>query len=152
MMTPLPKRLENALKKLYLAFHENRLNPEDCRHCAVGNICDNNDSWKHFTTNHGSIELSYLGKIHEALGRKLQGYSPRELLQIEAIFLKACGYSFTVRNRLVKPAATIDKDMIFKGMNAVVAHLCSLDGVKNVMEQPLVMKRPATSAQPILNA
>ena len=31
-----PKRLEQALIKLYNAFHNNRLDPEDCTACAVG--------------------------------------------------------------------------------------------------------------------
>ena len=37
----LPIRLENAITKLYNAFHNGELNSLDCRHCAVGNLCDN---------------------------------------------------------------------------------------------------------------
>ena len=36
------KRLEAALIKLYNAYHNNKLNPEDCTACAVGNILDKN--------------------------------------------------------------------------------------------------------------
>ena len=63
-----------------------------CKHCAVGNILDNMDIWKHLSNYHGSLELNYVGKVHQTLGRKFNGYSPLELLQIEATFLKACGY------------------------------------------------------------
>jgi len=49
------QRLESALKKLYTAFHNNQLNPECCKQCAVGNIMDNTDSWKHFSDNHGAV-------------------------------------------------------------------------------------------------
>lgn len=38
------KRLEQALTKLYNAYHNKQLNPEDCAACAVGNILDNHDS------------------------------------------------------------------------------------------------------------
>ena len=64
-----PKRLENALVKLYEAFHNNTLNPEDCTACAVGNILDNHDSWKHLSDEHGSLQLSYVGRVHQNLGR-----------------------------------------------------------------------------------
>ena len=36
MQTPI--RLEQAIIKLYKAFHNNMLDPEDCAACAVGNI------------------------------------------------------------------------------------------------------------------
>ena len=41
------KRFDLAIQKLYQAFHNNTLNPDDCKLCAVGNILDNNDNWKH---------------------------------------------------------------------------------------------------------
>ena len=59
----LPKRLDDAIKKLYLAFHSDQLNPKCCYKCAVGNILDNKDAWKHLTDNHGSVKLSYLGRL-----------------------------------------------------------------------------------------
>ena len=85
-------RLEQAISKLYTAFHNNTLNPECCKSCAVGNILDNTDTWKHLTEGHGSLNLTYVGKVNEAFGRKLNGYSPLELLKIEAAFLSGCGY------------------------------------------------------------
>lgn len=130
----LPYRLETALEKLYTAFYNDQLDPEDCCHCAVGNICDRIDSWKHFTDIHGSVKLNYLGRLHETLGKRINGYSPLELLSIEAVFLKACGYRLTSRNHLLKPAPHIDKEMMFKGLCAAIDYLCALDGVENVME------------------
>ena len=80
-------RLEAALTKLYNAYHTNKLNPEDCTACAVGNILDKKDSWKHFALEHGSMQLSYVGRVHQNLGRKFNGYTPEELIKIEKIFL-----------------------------------------------------------------
>ena len=130
----LPYRLETALNKLYTAFYNEQLDPENCCHCAVGNICDNVDAWKHLTDIHGSVQLNYLGRLHETLGKRFNGYSPLELLSIEAVFLKACGYSLTSRNRLLKPAKIIDHEMMFKGLCAAIQYLCALDNVDNVME------------------
>jgi len=130
----LPYRLETALEKLYTAFYNEQLDPENCCHCAVGNICDNFDAWKHFTDIHGSVQLNYLGRLHETLGKRINGYSPIELLSIEAVFLKACGYSLNSRNRLLKPAKVIHRDMIFKGLCASIDYLCRLDSVENVMD------------------
>lgn len=130
----LPYRLEMALEKLYKAFYNDELDPENCCHCAVGNICDNVDAWKHLTDIHGSVQLNYLGRLHETLGKRINGYSPLELLSIEAVFLQACGYSLTSRNRLLKPAKIIDREMMFRGLCAAIDYLCALDNVENVME------------------
>ena len=99
------KRLDAALEKLYIAFHNNTLNPECCNHCAVGNICNNTDSWKHLSDGHGSLQLSYVGLVHQNLGRQFYGYTPLELLQIEAEFLKGCGYTLPLhhKNRMGLP-------------------------------------------------
>ena len=130
----LPVRLEQALSKMYSAFYQDRLDPEDCKYCAVGNICDNRDFWKHFTDLHGSDQLNYLGRLNEEFGKRFNGYSPKELLKTEAVFLRGCGYTFSKGRRLLKPAEKIDRDMMFSGLNAAVDYLCALDGVDNVME------------------
>ncbi|MGI9531316.1 Na(+)-translocating NADH-quinone reductase subunit F [Lutimonas sp.] len=130
----LSQRLDIALNKLYTAYYNEELNPENCCHCAVGNICDNIDAWKHFTDTHGSVKLNYLGRLNEVLGKRINGYLPSELLYLEAVFLKACGYSLNSRNQLLKPAAVIDQEMMFKGLCATIDYLCALDGVENVME------------------
>mgnify|MGYP001817998145 CR=1 FL=1 len=125
-------RLDNAIKKLYKAFHNNTLNPENCKHCAVGNILDNKDSWGHLTDLHGSVSLNYVGLVHQNFGRKFNGYSPLELLQIESSFLIGCGYRLG-KNFCHKPENTKDKDILFNGLCEVVSTLCSLDQIENMM-------------------
>ncbi|MBJ6366513.1 Na(+)-translocating NADH-quinone reductase subunit F [Snuella sedimenti] len=127
-------RLEQAVQKLYVAFHNNALNPECCKQCAVGNILDNTESWKHLSDRHGSLKLNYVGMVNQNLGRKFNGYTPQELLHIEAIFLKNCGYSIPLHYRGTRPNNPEDKDLLFKGLCAVIAYLCELDGISNVMD------------------
>ena len=127
-------RLENAIQKLYLAFHTNELHPECCKQCAVGNILNNTDSWKHLSDHHGSIELNYLGNLHQMLGRKFNGYSPQELLKIEATFLNACGYQLPFHHKNKKPKNPTNKDVLFNGLSEVIKLLCEFDGVPNPMD------------------
>ncbi|WNH09361.1 Na(+)-translocating NADH-quinone reductase subunit F [Thalassobellus suaedae] len=127
-------RLEQAIKKLYVAFHNNTLHPECCKQCAVGNILNNTDSWKHLSDYHGALELNYIGKVNESFGRKFNGYSPSELLKIEATFLKACGYQLPLHYKNNKPKHPTNKDVLFNGLTKVVTFLCELDGVSNVMD------------------
>lgn len=129
-----PVRLENAIVKLYNAFHNNRLDPEDCTACAVGNILDNHDSWKHLSNEHGSLQLNYIGIVHQRLGRRFNGYSPQELLEIEKIFLEACGFRTPLCHYNPKPVNPRDKETLFNGLAAVVAYLCELDDIPNVMD------------------
>ena len=129
-----PKRLEQALIKLYNAYHNNKLNPEDCTACAVGNILDNHDSWKHLSESHGSLELSYVGKVHQNLGRKFNGYTPLEILKIEKVFLEACGFKTPLCHYNKKPQNPTSNDVLFNGLDAVIDLLCSLDNIPNVMD------------------
>ena len=127
-------RFENAIKKLYLAFHNGYLNPECCKQCAVGNILDNKDFWKHLSDEHGSLKLNYTGRVHQNLGRRFNGYSPLELMQIESVFLKGCGYELPFHHTHRKPENPTDKDILFNGLCAVVELLCDFDGIENVMD------------------
>lgn len=129
-----PYRLEKAIEKLYIAFHNNELHPECCQSCAVGNILDRTDAWKHLSDEHGSVVLNYVGKVHQNLGRRFNGYTPYELLHIEAIFLKACKYELPLRHHNQKPANPKDKNLLFNGLCEVVKLLCQLDGVPNIMD------------------
>ncbi len=129
-----PQRFEQAIKKLYSAFHNGELHPECSKSCAVGNICDNTDSWKHLTDAHGSVFLNYVGQVNESFGRRINGYTPKELLKIEAVFLEGCGYSVPLHHRAKKPANPTSKETLFNGLCATIEHLCSLDGVDNVMD------------------
>lgn len=127
-------RLEQALIKLYNAFHNDQLHPECCYRCAVGNILDNHDAWKHLSDQHGSLRLNYVGLVNQNLGRKFNGYSPLELLRIEAEFLKGCGYSLPLSYSGTKPENPKDKDILFNGLCQTVEFLCALDGVDNAMD------------------
>jgi len=140
-------RFENAIKKLYTAFHNKTLNPEDCKQCAVGNILDNKDSWKYLTDLHGSTKLNYVGLVHQNLGRTFNGYSPLELLKIEAAFLAGCGYRLS-NSYCYKPDLISDKTILFNGLCEVVSVLCQLDEIDDVMEysslfqfEPILVER-----------
>jgi hypothetical protein len=127
-------RLERALSKLYTAFHQGTLHPECCKHCAVGNILDHSDAWKHLTDLHGSVVLNYVGLVNQNFGRQFNGYTPLELLQIEAKFLKGCGYTLPLDRNCKKPQNPLDKETLFNGLCKTVEFLCKMDGVSNVMD------------------
>lgn len=129
------KRFEAAIEKLYVAFHNNTLNPECCKQCAVGNILNNTESWKYFSDNHGTTDLSYIGRIHQNLGRRFNGYTPLELLKIESIFLQACGYKLPLHHKNGRPnSKLLSKEINFKALTAVISHLCRLEGIANIMD------------------
>jgi len=135
-----PKRFNLAIRKLYTAFHNDTLYPECCQQCAVGSILDGKDMWKHFSDFHGDLNLNYVGKVHEMIGRKYNGYLPSELLKIECAFLKACEYSLPYNYNGNRPENPQDKDLLFKGLCAVVELLCKLDNIDNVMEYSQLFK------------
>lgn len=128
------RRFDDAINKLYVAFHNNHLNPEDCTACAVGNILDRRDFWKHLSDDHGSLNLNYVGRFHEMRGKRFNGYSPQEILQIEQAFLRGCGYELPFRHHHVRPKNPTDSNVLFQGLCAVVQFLCELDGIKNIMD------------------
>lgn len=124
------KRFENAVTKLYKAFHNDELRAEDCSMCAVGNICDNRSEWMYIirtNTRQGyfrqeihPIPNDYLGQI----GLKLitnTNYNIKELATVERVFLK---HTLNKEN----------KETQFKGLEAVVKYLCQLDDIPNVMD------------------
>lgn len=127
------KRFDQAINKLYNAFHNNTLNPESCTQCAVGNILDNKDYWKHLSDYHGSMKLNYVGLVNQNFGKKFNGYSPLELLQIEMEFLTKCGYSLPLRH-YKNPKKNISQNTLFIGLCGVVELLCKLDNLPNMMD------------------
>ena len=128
------RRMEQAIQKLYTAFHSDHLNPDCSVQCAVGNICDSRDFWKHFTDVHGSVKLNYVGTVNEAFGKKFNGYSPLELLKIEAQFLAGCGYSLPIDRRGKNAEVVITKEILFQGLSKVVSFLCVLDKIPDIMD------------------
>ncbi|MGK0175445.1 MAG: hypothetical protein ACI9AT_001832 [Ulvibacter sp.] len=128
------RRMEHAIQKLYTAFHSGNLNPDCSMQCAVGNICDRHDYWKHFTDLHGSVKLNYVGKVNEAFGKKFNGYLPLELLKIEAEFLLGCGYSLPIDRSHKNTEVVISKEILFQGLSKVVSFLCVLDRIPDIMD------------------
>ena len=126
------KRFENAINKLYIAFNENTLNPECCKQCAVGNILDQKDAWKHLSDDHGSLKLNYLGLVHQNLGRTFNGYSPLDLLKIEAAFLRGCGYELPLHHKNKRPHDLTNKNTLFNGLNEAIKVLCIFDNIEDV--------------------
>ena len=129
-----PKRLENAINKLYEAFHNDMLIPECPCRCAVGNVCDNRDFWKGFTDEHGSATLNYVGNVNEQFGKRFYGYSPSQLLKLEQEFLLGCGFTIPLNPRKNSPQKQVSKETLFDGLSAAVGYLCQLDGIPNVMD------------------
>jgi hypothetical protein len=127
-------RLEAALEKLYNAFHNGTLNPECCKQCAVGTILDSTDSWKHFSDDHGSTRLNYIGRVHQTIGKKFNGYSPLELLRIEQAFLRGCGYQVPFHHKNFKPTNTNDTAHLFDGLCATISILYTLEGISNGLD------------------
>lgn len=131
-MRSLTPRFDHAISQLYKAFHSNQLNPECHSQCAVGNICKNSTAWQYLTDHHGSGKLSYVGLIHQRLGRKFYGFQPIELLEIEQTFLKGCGYKTPLAH--YKKKEKNNKDDLFNGLTEVISYLCQLERIDNIMD------------------
>lgn len=133
-------RFDNAIQKLYTAFHNNSLDPECCKACAVGNILDNTDSWKHLTEAHGSTRLSYVGQVNEAFNKRFKGYKPSELLQIEAAFLRGCNYQLPLKRNSFRPEDRKSKETLFEGLCEAITVLCKLENIENIMDYQNLLK------------
>ena len=99
----------------------------------MGNILDEKDFWKNFSDDHGSLRLNYIGNFHETIGRKFNGYSPSELLRIEAAFLEGCGYELPLTHLGIKPTHPTHPDVLFNGLLQAIKVLCELEGIKSIM-------------------
>jgi len=118
------KRFENAVMKLYNAFHKNQLDSKSCNSCAVGNICDNRHEWEYagdFYTGSNRIASKEDIKTGNELIKKTE-YNSSELVQVERLFIEYCG---TERSA---------KYQQFKGICAVVEYLAKLDNIPNPMD------------------
>lgn len=103
----LPVRLENALSRLYTAYHSGELNAMDCSACAAGNICANDPSWSIFRRNLGLSrfvadmlpEYTYANNSRPKVTPRIvmnnvfntTGYSIDEIIMVEKVFLNAMG-------------------------------------------------------------
>jgi len=121
------KRFDEAVSKLYNAFHENRLDPLDCMACAVGNICDNESTWFDSVHNKDFNKRN----IPESVSIKT-GYSEKELESIETMFIY--GVKHRKEKMLFHNGYGNTKETQFLGLCAVVEYLCELDNIPNVMD------------------
>lgn len=126
---------ENAIHKLYKAFYTN--------------ILDTMDSWKHLTDRHGSGKLNYVGQVNQNFGKRFAGYTPLELLQVEIVFLKACGYQLPLKPGSNRPDNPTDKGLLFEGFSAVIAFLCSIHSIENVMDYQAVFEHRVVAEKDI---
>jgi hypothetical protein len=120
------KRFENAVMKLYNAFHKNELDAMDCTACAVG-IVLGHGKWYCGS----GIDYLELGSdkprdfyLH---GNNNSNYSKEELALIEMKFILGVGYVGYFIDRK-------NKDAQFKGLCAVVEYLAELDDIPNPMD------------------
>ncbi len=125
------QRFENAVSKLYRAFHEGTLDAFDCSACAVGNICDNSSRWTIHTLmipqrkTKEDIKIKLLEKKGEYKVLRT-GYSNVELSIIEGVFLDV--FLDELNFQLGS------KQKQFLGLCAVIEYLCELDNIPNIMD------------------
>lgn len=130
----IPIRLENAITKLYTAFHEDELDAYSCTACAVGNICNNSSDWS-MDLMHNEFRLVINTSLEEFDFSVLipsesvvqSGYSLFQLSKIEKIFLD-------IHRGLDMYNVSEKREAEFKGLCAVVEYLCELDNIPNVMD------------------
>jgi len=129
------ERFENAVMKLYKAFHNNELNALDCKAFAVGNICNNKDEWgKSFTLVSKAEYIDYSNDSANKLIKE-SGYSHIELAIVEQLFVN--GYNFSKNIQVFNMPNSLDqnsKENQFKGLCAVVEYLAKLDNIPNPMD------------------
>jgi len=124
------ERFNNAVNKLYKAYSNGTLDSMDCKHCAVGNLCCNEDSWASIGT-FGTVDRISKDFINKT------NYSNIELAQIEYIFLygdEINSFSNTISNYKVKIGYATkqqQKELQLKGLIMVIKYLAELDGIDN---------------------
>lgn len=136
------ERFEKAVAKLYQAFHDGTLDAVDCKKCAVGNMCGGESYW---------TEIRSLGQgannVPDVLIERLKketGYSQRELIDIEYVFMH--GYEFYSKKVSIykkeirahigrfQSDKSILKQQQFYALCAVIEYLCELDNIPNPMD------------------
>lgn len=130
------KRFDRAVKKLYTAYHNDELDAMDCKHCAVGNLCDNNDNW---------YVTSLIGDENRVDPRfaEMTGYSSKELAEVEYRFIyfvpnDGSSIGFNRHNDISNKdviygyaSKEFQKELQFIGLCAVIEYLAELDGIPN---------------------
>lgn len=120
------KRFEQAVKSLYNAFNDNKLNAFDYDSCAV-RVISSSEDWA------GMAALYRKNKFisfEPALGIQCYpeegNYTQEEYYQIEKAFLKAWEGSTKKEKK--------SRERQFKGLENVIKYLARLDNIKNPMD------------------
>lgn len=137
------KRFENAVTKLYKAFHNNELDHTSCSACAVGNIVGNS-LWANHTGFVCGHELDFIDELRikkDSLYKKVlqevitaekvclkTGYSVDELIRVEQLFMDCFDGLYS------------HEQSEFNGLCAVVKYLCQLDNIPNVMDYTILFE------------
>ena len=123
------ERFDNAVSKLYTAYHVGVLNKMDCGKCAVGNMCDGNEKWVYDIDDFRIIDkYTDLSELQDRKNYFNTGYSALEIAEIENIFMFGKNLQET---KVYFDQAEFDN---FKGLCAVLEYLCELDNIPNVMD------------------
>ncbi len=122
-----PERFNKALSKLIKAFFNDDLKKESCSHCAVGNICNNDDAWSVvflcIPDEGQNIYLEYYKGYPKSVIDKT-GYSLYQLAKVEKAFefntkIPFNRYRFHTKDEIMKDQ--------FNGLMAVVDVLCKIE-------------------------
>lgn len=137
------KRFDEAVNKLYTAYHNNTLNAMDCQHCAVGNLCNNDVSWAGGRTAPGRVggSVIYWDRYKPQNFINPTQYTFEELIDIERAFLfgnSKKGELIKFRNIISNNDVTShqntkqkQKELQFQGLCAVIEYLANLDNIPN---------------------
>ena len=143
------KRFDNAVKRLYSAFHNGTLSAFDCKMCGVGSICNNSDMWKDIRSIAGYSAVVDNGlrtvsiKDHKKSIKFIEpyGYSATELINIESIFMfgKKADSIESAKWAHVSPNSSkysteLRKEIEYKGLCAVIDYLCELENIPNLTD------------------
>ena len=123
------KRFEEAITKLYKAFHEGTLDAMDCKHCAVGNL-----------VGHENWECGTYPKplVFDEGFKNNSDYTELELSTIERLFITGSLnferrlFSNSISNNAVELGLRTKeekKELQFKGLFAVIKYLAELDNI-----------------------
>lgn len=133
------ERFENAVTKLYKAFHKKELNGLDCTACAVGNIVNNDNEWWHHRETFGTVRK---GSENVAFA----GYNMQELLNVEMMFLYGHSGEKWLTNYKrsgtdLRPESSRYEEATFDGMCDVIKYLAKLDNIPNPLDYTKVFER-----------
>lgn len=129
------ERFDRTVNVLYAAFSNGTLDAMDCKHCAVGNMCDNSRAW--VGTN---ISIGEKGRVSPYFpAAEKTGYTHDELSIIEHVFLYGTKTKDNCRrfSNTISTSYVIDgyqsrekqRELQFKGLMAVLDYLAELDGI-----------------------